>query len=386
MKKYCLSVILTLNCLIVWSQISTIPAFGTNHTLEIATWNIEHFPKNGQSTIDSVTQIIQKLDIDIIAFQEISDTVLFKQMLSNLPDYQYYFKSSWYGGLAYIYKTEVIQINDFFEIYTTSPYWSPFPRSPLVMDMNYLGHNIYVINNHLKCCGDGILDINNSQDEETRRYIAMNLLKEYIDSYLQDKKVLVVGDLNDDIAESEPNNVFINVINDNHNYLFADMDIAQGNNSEWSYPNWPSHLDHLLITNELFLDFQHQDSDIKTIKIDNYLTDGWYEYDNYISDHRPIAIKLKIDNCTDIPFPSINDLFKVYPNPATVSIYLQFKNISVDSRIEIFNVTGQLIEAINLTENQNTLMLQLDGFSKGIHFIKYHSIDIGVLTKKIVIY
>jgi exonuclease III len=206
--------------------------FGTDHTLEVATWNIENFPKYGQNTIDYVSQIIRKLDIDIIAFQEITDTVLFKQMLNNLPDYQYYCKSLWYGGLAFIYKTEVIQINNFYEIFTTSPYWSPFPRSPLVLDMNYMDQNIFVINNHLKCCGDGILDLNNSEDEETRRFIAMNLLKEYIDSNLQDKKVLVVGDFNDDIADSESDNVFINIINDNQNYLFADMDIAQGNSSQ----------------------------------------------------------------------------------------------------------------------------------------------------------
>ncbi len=360
--------------------------FGTDHTLEVATWNIENFPKYGQNTIDYVSQIIRNLDIDIIAFQEITDTVLFKQMLNNLPDYQYYFKSLWYGGLAFIYKTEVIQINNFYEIYTTSPYWSPFPRSPLVLDMNYMDQNIFVINNHLKCCGDGILDLNNSEDEETRRFIAMNLLKEYIDTNLQDKKVFVVGDFNDDIADSEPDNVFMDIINDNQNYLFADMDIAQGNSSEWSYPTWPSHLDHILITNELFSDFQNQDSDINTICIDNYLAGGWFEYENYISDHRPVAIKLKIEISTDVPYTSSNDFIKVYPNPATASINFIFKKKAADSHIEIFNIAGQLIKSINLNDSQSSFMLQLDGFSKGIHFAKFYSTDIGVVTKKIVIY
>ena len=41
-------------------------------------------------------------------------------------------------------------------------------------------------------------------------------------------------------------------VDDNMNYLFTDMPIAQGNISEWSYPNWPSHLDHILITDGLF--------------------------------------------------------------------------------------------------------------------------------------
>ena len=31
----------------------------------------------------------------------------------------------------------------------------------------------------------------------------------------------------------------------------------------------------------------------KTIKIDEYLDGGWNEYDQNISDHRPVAIKLE---------------------------------------------------------------------------------------------
>ena len=42
------------------------------------------------------------------------------------------------------------------------------------------------------------------------------------------------------------------ILDDFENYLFTDMDIAQGNSNGWSYPSWPSHLDHILITNELF--------------------------------------------------------------------------------------------------------------------------------------
>ena len=30
------------------------------------------------------------------------------------------------------------------------------------------------------------------------------------------------------------------------------MDIAYSSSSNWSYPSWPSHLDHILLTNELF--------------------------------------------------------------------------------------------------------------------------------------
>ena len=43
--------------------------FGTDDALDIMTWNIEWFPKNGQITINYVKQIIEALDIDVLAIQ-----------------------------------------------------------------------------------------------------------------------------------------------------------------------------------------------------------------------------------------------------------------------------------------------------------------------------
>jgi len=68
------------------------------------------------------------------------------------------------------------------------------------------------------------------------------------------------------------------------------MEIANGSTSDWSYPTWPSHLDHILITNELFNNLDS--GDIQTIKIDQYLNGGWSEYDYNISDHRPVFMRL----------------------------------------------------------------------------------------------
>ena len=268
--------------------------FGDDNSLDVATWNIEWFPKNGQVTVEFVTEIIRQLDLDVLAIQELDNTEMFDQMLDDLPSYTGYYESEWFAGLAYIYKTSVIEINSIYEIYTTSPYWSAFPRSPMLMDMNFMGQNYFLINNHFKCCGDGILDFNNESDEEKRRYNAAYLLKEYVDINLADKNVIILGDLNDDIAEASPNNVFQMILDDVGNYLFVDLGIASGSVLEWSYPSWPSHLDHILVTNELF--DEHENSDIQTIKIDEYLEGGWSEYDQYISDHRPVAVKFDFNS------------------------------------------------------------------------------------------
>ena len=269
-------------------------SFGDDISLDIATWNIEWFPKNGQVTVDYISELISTLDIDVIAIQEIDDTTMFNHMLDSMPGYSGYYESSWFAGLGFIYKSDVIAINDIYEIYTTSEFWNAFPRSPMVMDLTFMDENYFIINNHLKCCGDGILNLNDASDEENRRFIAMNYIKEYVDNYLPNQNVFVLGDLNDDISELSSNNIFQNILSDSSNYIFADMEIAQGDPLDWSFPNWPSHLDHILITNELFNGVNV--FEVQTIKIDEYMTGGWSEYDQNISDHRPVAIKIFISS------------------------------------------------------------------------------------------
>ena len=142
------------------------PNLGSQDSFDFMTWNIEWFPKNGQTTINYVAEIIEDIDVDVIAMQELDDRDLFDQMISSLDGYAGYYDSSWFAGLAFIYNTETVQVNDIYEIYTTSPYWNAFPRSPMVMDLNFNGVNYFLINNHFKCCGDGSLDLNDDSDEE----------------------------------------------------------------------------------------------------------------------------------------------------------------------------------------------------------------------------
>ena len=267
--------------------------FGTDSTLEVVSWNIEWFPKNGQVTADSVKTILQSLAADVYALQEIDDTTLLKQVVSTIPGYACHFKSSYYGGLAYVYNTNTVQVNAKYEIYTNQPYWNAFPRSPQVLELNFNNEDYVIIDNHLKCCGDGVLDLNDTSDEENRRLTAVNLLKTYIDSIFSNDKVIVVGDWNDILTDPTSNNVFNSFLNDS-DYLFVDFPIALGSFANFSFPTWPSHLDHILISNELYADFSKPNSMISCIRIDDYMS-SWNAYDNNISDHRPVGLKLEID-------------------------------------------------------------------------------------------
>ena len=269
--------------------------FGTDSTFEVVSWNIEWFPKNGQVTADSVKTILQSLAADVYALQEIDDTTLLKQVVSTIPGYACHFKSSYYGGLAYVYNTNTVQVNAKYEIYTSQPYWNAFPRSPQVLELTFNNEDYVIIDNHLKCCGDGVLDLNDTSDEENRRLRAVNLLKTYIDSIFSNDKVIVVGDWNDILTDPTPNNVFNSFLNDS-DYLFVDFPIALGSSANFSFPTWPSHLDHILISDELFADFSKPNSELSCIRIDDYMS-SWNAYDYNISDHRPVGLKLESRCC-----------------------------------------------------------------------------------------
>jgi len=294
MKKIALLINLLLLATLIFAQSINDLSYGTDNSLEVISWNTQFFPLNDEenTTVDNVSQIILALDADIIAFQEIADETAFNQMVNDIPNYDAYVGTSdGWTSLAYVYNNNNVQINAMYEIYSEAEYNNPFPRKPFVLEITWNGDDFVIINNHLKAMGDGVLDTEDEWDEENRRLVAITLLKDYIDANFATENVIVVGDMNDILTDDIENNVFQPIFDDSDNYAFADYEIAIGDNGNWSYPGWPSHLDHILITNELFSSFYAHSSSVQTLKIENYLDGGWDEYTNDISDHRPVAFK-----------------------------------------------------------------------------------------------
>lgn len=259
--------------------------FGEDESFEILTWNIEHFPLNNDITVGYVVETINQVDPDIIALQEIESGSHFYQILDQLEGWTGYKANSAYYNidLAYLFKTEMIQVNSVYEIFGGDYY---FPRSPLVAEIEVNGANLVIINNHLKAM-DGV-------ENEERRRQACILLEEYISNNHDDDNVIVLGDMNDLLTDTGNNNVFNSFILKPEKYTFTDMDIAEGNQAYWSYPGWPSHLDHILISNELFDEFESDGSSIQTIRVDLYLSGGLNEYEDNVSDHRPVGLKFEL--------------------------------------------------------------------------------------------
>ena len=361
-------------------------SFGTDTTFDLMTWNIETFPKNGQISIDYAAQIIEALNVDFIAIQEVSEIAAFTQLVSNLTNYNGYIQST-NDGLAFLYKPSAVTVNSFYRIYSSSTYRNAFPRPPMVIDITYQNQKIFIINNHLKCCGDGLLNLSNPNDEEYRRYEAMYLLKTHMDLNLPNENIILVGDLNDELTDTSSNNVFEDVLNDPANYLFTDFDIAEGNSSDWSYPSWPSHLDHILISNELFDEFGQNDSSIQTLKIEDYLTGGWDEYNQNVTDHRPVALKLLIDSNLGIKEVPENEVtqFMNYPNPFRSETTFSFHSTYGNAEIQIYNILGQLILSEKIPNGQTEYQWTPKGLAIGVYYVKLTLNNKEVANRKVLL-
>ena len=90
--KYYIIILLLLVVNVCISQSLSNVSFGTNNNFDVITWNLENFPKNGQTTIDSVAKIIEYMDAEVIAIQEIVNLSSFNTLISQLPNYNGYWQ------------------------------------------------------------------------------------------------------------------------------------------------------------------------------------------------------------------------------------------------------------------------------------------------------
>ncbi len=269
---------------------------GTDSTFEVVTWNLHNFAMSaGATTVALAAEAIGGLDADVVALQEIAQPARFADLVGALSGWDGALATSnSYGQqLAYVWNANHVSLgpDGAYEIFAHSS--REFPRPPLVLDLVWNGHPVLLIDNHLKCCGDGTLDAGDSGDEETRRRDACNLLSEWIASEAVGRAVIVMGDMNDLLTDMPANNVFTAFLDDPASYLFADMSVATGSLAGWSWGPGRSHLDHFVITDELFAAFAAPAATCHTARLDLALTSG--EYQAQLSDHAPVVLRLDLD-------------------------------------------------------------------------------------------
>lgn len=255
---------------------------GTPATLDIATFNVEGFPKNGHTSVVALASLIKAIDADVVALQEVASEADFNRMITLMPGWsgEFYDIDNDQWNLAYVFKKSETEVSANSDQLLFTGDSRAFPRPPFEIFIRHKSLNLEVclINLHLKCCG--------GEDNEKRRREASEKLKAYLDEERYDDHVVVLGDFNDEIASpNSSENPFLNFILDPADYTFADMPIARGTALWWSYPDYPSHIDHILLSAGL------------VPMIDTTLvikaSPCYPEYNTNLSDHRPVMVRLK---------------------------------------------------------------------------------------------
>ena len=237
--------------------------------MEIATWNIQNFPKNERKTIPAVTAVIKRWDIDIIGFQELTNRSSFKELDESLEAYKAVISSS-FGmfGQGLLYRSEEIEVLSQKDIFQNDRY--AFPRPPLQvrLKLKETDQELMVFVVHFKAKSG-------ENESQERRQQANEKMRTYIDQMAAEEPVLafaIIGDFNSLLSDKE-----MRVWEDSSgDYEIETRELVE--RGLFSYPSRQSLIDHI-VTRNLNLD------DMSVPK--PYEDQGLYRSE--ISDHLPVA-------------------------------------------------------------------------------------------------
>ena len=231
-----------------WPLTDLVPAIGTEQALDIATWNIENFPKN-QITGPLSASLILSLELDLIGVQEIADTDAFDEMMALLPGYDAILSVHTYGNGSYqkvgfIYRSDILRPGDIDLLFDNDGY--AFPRPPLEVQFDVLDPDsgetlvdFHAVVVHLKA---GI-DV----DDRARRRRALEELDDYVRARQAsgDPDVVLLGDFNEAFDSADALAVWNPLLSDGQLYHVHTTDLES---YEFSYVPWPRLLDHVVTT------------------------------------------------------------------------------------------------------------------------------------------
>jgi len=373
LKKCLFAVVLfiALTCLIP-SAYGLVQPRGTDTTFDLITWNVVEFPGNGFRTIDTLAVLINDLDIDMMAMEEIADTSAFYQLLQRLPGWNgvfapYDYPTGSYLKTGLLWRTDRASVTYVEQLFVGNQY--QFPRPPIHLQATVtLGSSqidFHIIVLHLKALSD--------EESRIRRQAAILMLKAYLDNNIPnapDQDWIVLGDYNDELDDSQNENVFWPLLTDSTDYRFLTLPMA-GIPYWASYPSFNSLIDHILISRDAIDEYGNGNT--ITLRLDD-------EYSNYfyrISDHRPVMAQFA-GNSTGISddgiIPMNHSFLSAYPNPFNNSASLSFA-LAQDTNIklEIYDISGRkIMTLIDGERNAGNYQITLNAswLASGLYFAR----------------
>jgi endonuclease/exonuclease/phosphatase family metal-dependent hydrolase len=317
--------------------------------LDVATWNLEWFgstsngPTDNDRQLQYATDLINTLNLDIIALQEVSDVAFWNRLLYNCPNYTGVL-STW----SQTQKTAILFKKTEFEFLYQKHILANFDYD---FGSGRLPLEVGLIPKNAKWAADDTLRIwvlhmkaNTGSSSQkvlayNRRYNAGVGLKMYIDQLGGTNKGLVMGDWNDDFDQS----ILSGYATPYQNWLkdtqYAVTSYPLSLAKERSTVGYSDMIDHITCTPGMKSHWIRDSSSV-------LYADKWISnYGNVVSDHFPVFSRFRwhVENL-NVDVEPIKPLeFKITFNAGCVDFHLSKEENNRLSGLKIYDLSGRLL-------------------------------------------
>ncbi|GGK66368.1 Ig-like domain-containing protein [Rufibacter glacialis] len=376
-----------------------------SETFDIVTYNVEFFgsdikdgtgefgPTNDPLQVENVTKVMQTLNADIIAVQELSEETEMDKVVAAMPGfaksisqvYSYSIKPNSSTTpfpaqkIGFLYNTATVRPVGFRVMFEglykqavantttliTDDFWSS-GRLPYMgtfeVTIGGITKRIRVVNIHAKS-GSSTGDFNRRKED-------LKVLKDSLDAHYPLDNIILLGDYNDNVFGSiNAGGVssYNSFIEDAQDYKAITYTLAQ--NGGVSFPSSGSFLDHIIISNELIDEYLEGSTTIENPN--SYITN----YSSTTSDHLPVYSRFAFTSGD--PLGTKEDLkrrFRVYPNPTLGNVTLQLPAGAPrnDLSMTVYGHRGEVVlrvSGLEQTLNQH-LTETISKVATGMYLIK----------------
>lgn len=343
--------------LLVSSAVRGVAQTPVSDTLTVVNWNLEWFADGDTHDPDVQVQgardIMTALNADVYALCEIVNADSLDNLAASLPggfaaavsDFGSFADSrqdpDWAGAqkLALVYRTSKVRVLQSRALMAANPnaYYNfssgrfPFLVRTEVKGTDNVWRALDFIVLHAKASSD-------PQSCQRRAWGAMQL-KDTLDARFGSARFILLGDYNDDldgtICSSGSISAYISLVQDStdaNSYRAVTLPLSRA--GAYSLEGYSNLIDHQIISNELRS--AHVPGSTRWLKPDVLAIHP--SYTSTISDHYPILSKYVMNATTGLREPSSPDAIRIYPNPATTTVFVE----GLDA-VEIFSVDGRAV-------------------------------------------
>lgn len=351
-------------------------SFPKSETFDVACYNLSFFGSNSTNNatpdevatkVANISTVMQHLNMDVIGIEEMSNDDALAQLVATLPGYASVVSNRWSYSfdppdptfppqkVGFIYNTATMTLSTeepprvmFESMYdsarlnlpghrlsdyptgTPSSFWAsgrlPF-MATFNATINGVTQKIRVVVIHAKSGADAA--------SYTRRQYDAKVLKDSLDAFYANDKILLVGDYNDRMVTSiytGHESSYQPFVDDNLNYDILTLPLDQAGRA--SFPGDAGMIDHITISDDLACEYISNSTDIEDARlyIPNYnATTG--------SDHLPVFSRYLLQAPLIASCPTVPAFCKTSDNMYTIPVFTAASPCGTISNYS-FSITG----------------------------------------------